>query len=372
MSGPFARAPCLYRSPRRRRVKTEVRLFSLALLAVLAAPGLAHASTASVSFFPDEGSFFSYTAAPGETNNVEASHDEVAGVITIRDTGATITPVAPGCTAVDPNEVTCAVGFNESRRVALGDLNDTFQIGVDDGCWEVAGGTGDDTVVDSPGCGILEGGPGDDTLQGRLIIGGAGNDTLTGSSKRDFLGGGAGDDTLSGFAGRDSLAPGPGDDTVDGGASVDELDFASAKSAVTADLATGLATGEGADIFVNIENLTGSVFDDRLIGDSEANSLKGFRGDDVLIGRAGADKLNGSGGRDRLYGGRGHDSLLGGAGDDYLRGGPGKDFLTGGNGADRLAAKDGFSDRVAGGPETDRARVDGALDVLIDVEKLYF
>lgn len=85
----------------------------------------------------------------------------------------------------------------------------------------------------------------------------------------------------------------------------------------TADLSTGEI--RGTVLMSNIENLTGSLFDDTLIGDAEANTL---------IGRAGDDSLDGGAGNDVLRGGAGEDTLVAGAGVDELRGGINSDLLT--------------------------------------------
>ena len=49
-----------------------------------------------------------------------------------------------------------------------------------------------------------------------------------------------------------------------------------------------------------IENLTGSAYNDSLIGDSNANVLDGGKGDDYLKGGGGADKLEGGDGSDTI------------------------------------------------------------------------
>ncbi|NER26059.1 MAG: calcium-binding protein, partial [Symploca sp. SIO1C2] len=46
------------------------------------------------------------------------------------------------------------------------------------------------------------------------------------------------------------------------------------------------------DTLVNIESLTGSNFDDHLIGDAANNTLWGLQGDDLLTGGADADNFN--------------------------------------------------------------------------------
>jgi RTX calcium-binding nonapeptide repeat (4 copies) len=93
---------------------------------------------------------------------------------------------------------------------------------------------------------------------------------------------------------------------------------------MTVNLASGSATGEGADALTGVENATGSSYPDLLTGSSGAN---------VLTGSAGEDQLLGGGGDDRLYGSAGDDTIQGEDGDDVLTGGPGADELDGGTGA---------------------------------------
>ncbi len=78
---------------------------------------------------------------------------------------------------------------------------------------------------------------------------------------------------------------------------------------------TGIAAG---DVFVGIEDLSGSGFGDTLLGDAAANRLLGEAGTDYLDGRGGADSLEGGTGNDTLVGGAGADALDGGVGDRDL------------------------------------------------------
>ncbi|NHB77831.1 M10 family metallopeptidase C-terminal domain-containing protein, partial [Rhodobacter calidifons] len=154
-----------------------------------------------------------------------------------------------------------------------------------------------------------------------LVHGGAGNDTLHGMGGADVLYGGAGNDSLYGGDGDDRLFGGLGADRLDGGAGIDLASYAEATAGVLADLATPtLNSGEAqGDVFVSIEDLEGSAFNDTLAGDSGANRLYGGAGNDSLSGRAG---------NDTLYGGDGDDTLLGGAGADILYGGAGFDIAS--------------------------------------------
>jgi Ca2+-binding RTX toxin-like protein len=303
----------------------------------------------------------------------------------LRDTGATITPET-GCAAVDPHEVSCPAGYVDPY-ISLDNLANTLTISGNNSLyWQVDGGSGNDVLTACPGCnGVIFGGDGDDTLTSlgpymQALAGGAGDDTITGSDSSTtfssgdyFLSGGDGNDTLDGLGGDDNLAPGPGDDTVDGGAGVDTLTFASRRG-VTADLETGVATGEGADTLTGIESMVGSPGPDHLSGDAEANFLNGGRsfGNDVLRGRGGDDVLLGFYGNDGLFGGSGEDRLRGNNGNDVLRGGPGADRLLGGPGNDSLGARDGIRDYVRGGFGFDVGRLDRGLDNFAGIEKLFF
>ena len=63
-----------------------------------------------------------------------------------------------------------------------------------------------------------------------------------------------------------------------------------------------------------------------LVGDANANTLRGSSGSDVIHGFDGADTLYGFVGNDTLYGGDGNDKLNGGLGDDTMAGGTGDDI----------------------------------------------
>ena len=78
---------------------------------------------------------------------------------------------------------------------------------------------------------------------------------------------------------------------------------------------------EGDTFGTDIEDVEGSMHDDRLIGDNKANSLWALAGNDFLSGDSGDDGLFGGAGDDELDGGRGNDVLAGGPGADELIGG---------------------------------------------------
>jgi Ca2+-binding RTX toxin-like protein len=345
-----------------------VRVFALLAIAVLAAPGLAHAGKARVAHHAGGDRFF-FVAGTGEANQVHASL--AGGTITFQDLGAPVTP-GNGCNAVNANQVTCAFDGNE-LSIALGDLDDTASV-VHGRFWTVDGGSGADTLSECPReCAALIGGPGGDTLTGGFVFGNGGNDTLTGSASSDQIEAGPGDDTISSGRGRDAIFPGLGDDSIDGGRGGDSVFFfARAPIGVTADLQTGVVTGgQGNDTLARIECLNGSQHDDHFYGDSKDNCFGALGGNDVVFGRGGADNISGGccRGDDRLFGGSGPDKITAGTGDDVIDGGGGKDRLHGNRGDDRFRASDGRHDLVYGGEGLDKAHVD-PVDLTFSVERI--
>jgi Ca2+-binding RTX toxin-like protein/subtilisin family serine protease len=193
-------------------------------------------------------------------------------------------------------------GLSGSDRVCAGGGNDVVDVGL-----------GDDLVAGGPGADVIDGGDGDDSL-----IGNAGGDDPNDAG--DTISGGAGNDLLVGAVGNDVLDGGPGNDDIRGESGTDTVSYVTASAAVSASIATNTASGgAGTDTFTAVENLTGSAFDDNLVGDARAN---------VLAGRGGDDTLDGMAGNDRLLGSDGDDVLRGRAGDDSYDGGNGVDFAT--------------------------------------------
>ncbi|MGE4439915.1 MAG: cadherin-like domain-containing protein [Desulfomicrobium sp.] len=145
-----------------------------------------------------------------------------------------------------------------------------------------------------------------------------------------------------GFDGHDTLRGGANADTLDGGAGVDTADYGASEAAVNINLRRAGAQSGGdarGDILTGIENVTGSAFDDSIVGNDAANVLLGLDGNDRLDGSRGDDTLYGGSGNDLLYSCFGsniqdRDALHGGAGDDTLVGWMGGDTLDGGDGID--------------------------------------
>lgn len=140
---------------------------------------------------------------------------------------------------------------------------------------------------------------------------------LTGNAFAQLITGNAGINLLQGLGGDDTLSGGAGGDLLDGGAGSDWASYAGSTSGVNADLRApgdgqSALTGDAAgDVYIGIENLLGSDFNDTL------------RGDD------GANQLAGGAGADRFWAQKGNDTLTGGAGEDVF-------YFQNGYGADRI------------------------------------
>jgi len=127
----------------------------------------------------------------------------------------------------------------------------------------------------------------------RTHTGDAADDVIVGvddSLPERFFGNG-GNDILIGGAGVDVLSGGDGSDT----ASYETAPAGVIASRANPSINTGHAAG---DTYFQLENLTGSGFDDTLIGNASANALTGGAGNDTLEGGAGNDTIDGSAGND--------------------------------------------------------------------------
>ena len=174
------------------------------------------------------------------------------------------------------------------------------------------------------------------SIVGRAFV----SETIFGGAGNDFLGG-------SGVPGD----PGdPSGDTLYGGAGIDAVAFTGGTGSITIDLTAGRGWGSNAenDYFFEMEWVTGSLYNDTLIGSASSETLDGFESNDTL---------NGAGGADTLIGGNGDDTLIGGAGADRMSGGAGLDTVSWATASARVTYDLGFS-----------ATGDAAGDVIDTVE----
>lgn len=186
------------------------------------------------------------------------------------------------------------------------------------------------------------------------VYGEAGNDTIWTGKGDDYLNGGDGTDLLYGEDGNDTLVGGAGADTIDGGIGTDTASYEGSAAAVTVNLAAGTASGGDAtgDKLSNLENVSGSNWNDVLTGNDQNNVLAGL------------------GGADTLSGGKGDDTLQGGTGDDVLIGGEGADVVDGGDGFD-VADYSGSATAVTVDLRTGTVSGgDATGDTLISIERI--
>ena len=296
------------------------------------------------------------------------------------------------------------VAGTSRRGDALSAIEDTL-VSIEN----VTGGSGDDTITSNGGSQTLDGGAGNDTLIGGagndVLIGGLGNDTFTYTfgNGADAVAGGAGTDTLNitGTAAVNNVLDvifdgaaltnfeggtiaGVESVTVDLLTGVDALTYAGTTTDVTANLATGSASGFTS--IAGIENVTGGSGSDALTGAAGVtNTLTGGAGNDTFFvhddntdnlvnpitdtvseangvtggidevrsfanaytitdadvenltfvgvgnfagtGNASANVITGGVGIDALSGGGGADTLIGGTGNDVMNGGTGNDMF---------------------------------------------
>ena len=165
----------------------------------------------------------------------------------------------------------------------------------------------DNTTWSLTGALTIEGSVGADSLYGTTyhdtLSGLGGDDTLYGNTGNDTQYGGDGTDYLYGGAGNDILDGGSGNDTINGNADIDTVSYLTATSGVNFSLAVTSAQitgGAGTDTVTEVENLTGSLYGDLLIGNSGDNTINGDAGDDIIEGGVGNDTLIGGSGTDRL------------------------------------------------------------------------
>ena len=199
-----------------------------------------------------------------------------------------------------------AVNINLSTGVSFGgDAEGDTLLNIEN----VNGTAGNDTLIGDEGDNILQGFFGAD-----IIDGGDGNDTASyvdsglsavfvnlqngtasnGPAEGDVLIsieniiGGQIEDVLTGDDNDNVIEGLSGGDQIDGGLGNDTSSYSLSTGAVSVNLSTGEAAGFDAfrDRLINIENLSGSTFDDFLTGDDRANVLTGIAGNDTLLGDA--------------------------------------------------------------------------------------
>jgi hypothetical protein len=268
---------------------------SLAILAIvgtLAVVGPASASTLAM----DSSGTLRFRAAWGEANHVNLADVGLQTVVT--DSGSII-HVGYGCTQVTPHEGTCTLppDFEQDVAIDLADRSDfahAFKLSL--GHIAISGGTGADTIEDSPQLGAdVRGGPGDDTITVHPNFGGVvdvhgdgGRDEINAISASGVVDGDSDDDqiTLTTF-----VEPSPGASAVYGGLGDDTI---SAESATAIGLVDGgfgddTITSGAIALVAEIRGGFGADTITSLNGTSEINA--GF-GPDIVDGGGEGDTIN--------------------------------------------------------------------------------
>ncbi|CUX34063.1 Hemolysin-type calcium-binding region (fragment) [Agrobacterium sp. NCPPB 925] len=238
---------------------------------------------------------------------VGSSHDDTF----IGDAGANIFHGGDGIDTVSYAGASAAVSIDLTSGVNGGGAENDLLIAIE----HVTGSDFDDRLSSATAGHVLAGGRGNDIyvlgdINVQIIEGedegidlvetalsgvtlGARLERLTYTGRDAFIGtgndldnvliGGAGNDTLIGLGGADYFVGGAGADRFIGGDGIDIVSYASASTAVTINLATGVHTGEAVDdSFESIEVIVGSAHDDTFIGDAGANIFHGGDGIDTV------------------------------------------------------------------------------------------
>jgi len=122
-----------------------------------------------------------------------------------------------------------------------------------------------------------------------------------GTSFSEALHGTSGDDRIESRGAADWITPGAGNDWIDGGAGHDMVSYFDIDGPIRIDLSLGMAWGENKiDHFTSIEWATGSIYADFIVGDADANRLRGLGGTDWFIGSGGGDSFDGGVSRDMV------------------------------------------------------------------------
>ncbi len=217
-----------------------------------------------------------------------------------------------------------------------GDDAETYFFGRD----ELYGGDGDDRLIGGIGDAFLSGGAGNDRIiagtGSSVVFGDDGNDYLTAGSAPGGFGGIGGLASLYGGAGNDTLASGTGGGNFIGDDGDDLYVIRDANVFLLEQVGGGndtVRTSVNLDLDGNeFSTDAGEIETIRVIGQTGL-SITGTVTDNRIVGNIGADTLNGADGADRLEGGRGA---------DVLSGGTGADTLVGGADADRFVFATGF------------------------------
>lgn len=226
--------------------------------------------------------------------------------------------------------------FRDPQGLTTGLFHDNISIAYGVTIENARGGGGNDVIIANGAANRVDGGAGSDTVSYETANSGV---TIVMGADIMGLGGAAGDrlisiENITGSAFNDVIIGTAGDNVIDGGAGGRDVMYGG----------RGIDTlsydSAAAAVTVNLQNgRTGGAS----AGDTfyEFENLRGSDFDDTLDGDSGANKIWGGAGGDRIQGNNGNDDLYGEAGDDVIAGNSGDDRITGGAGADRMSGDQG-------------------------------
>ncbi len=222
---------------------------------------------------------------------------------------------------------------------------------------QVKGGDGDDNILTGKGNDFIIGGQGNDTIDGGVddhkkntadygnspnginvnlsagvasndgfgnqdtlaniqnVQGSAKNDVIIGNNQENYLNGGDGNDDLEGGDGDDVLLGGKGADIIRGGGHIDTTTYLDSSSAVSVNLSgraffgditlpdgvsplflaaySGQGGSANGDQISEVENVSGSAYDDILVASNGNGIIDGFLGNDIIYAGPIGDTLIG-------------------------------------------------------------------------------
>lgn len=129
-------------------------------------------------------------------------------------------------------------------------------------------------------------------------------ENITGSRYDDWMRGNASDNDFDGGSGNDTFRATDGNDTYNGGhGRHDRIEYFDLDNGIVVHMAQGQVTQAGSnkvDRFINVEEISGTHYDDVFLGDDGNNWFFGAAGDDTFYADAGADTYFGGYGNDTI------------------------------------------------------------------------
>ena len=197
----------------------------------------------------------------------------------------------------------------------LGDdnfLGNTIVLGGTEGNDKLtAGAADDDTVWGDGGNDVIDGGGGND-----FLFGGTGNDTVIGGQGDDIIHGDDGNDTIFGGDGIDTIFGGDGNDYIEGGRGDDAIFGGLGNDIIIGNEGFDALIGNEGDDWIESRGGQG----DLMFGDSGAPTGQQplYSGNDVMVGGvAGGDIMKGFSGDDIMLGHGSFTKFIGGLGFDW-------------------------------------------------------